>query len=120
MELTGTVRHLILDFLIRSHADDRKTPLEQPPIGRDADSLLSLFAVLADSTLNESPGRITLLENVLNFSELGLAEPVLRAVSAAGYETPTPIQAQAIPLVISGCDLLGVAQTGTGKSRFST
>ncbi|MBC7815568.1 MAG: DEAD/DEAH box helicase, partial [Planctomycetaceae bacterium] len=56
------------------------------------------------------------MESVLSFSELGLAEPILRAVSAAGYETPTPIQAQAIPLVISGCDLLGVAQTGTGKT----
>ena len=77
---------------------------------------MSLFAVLADSTLNESPGRITLLENVLNFCELGLAEPIVRAVAAAGYEIPTPIQAQAIPLVISGCDLLGVAQTGTGKT----
>jgi hypothetical protein len=53
------VSHLILDFLIRSHADDRKTPLGQPPIGRDADSLLNLFAVLADSTLNESSGRTT-------------------------------------------------------------
>ena len=59
MELTGTVRHLILDFLIRSHVDDRKTPLEQPPNGRDAGSLLSLFAVLADSTHNESPRRPT-------------------------------------------------------------
>jgi ATP-dependent RNA helicase RhlE len=56
------------------------------------------------------------MESVLKFSELGLAEPVVRAVQAAGYETPTPIQAQAIPLVISGGDLLGVAQTGTGKT----
>lgn len=56
------------------------------------------------------------MENVLKFSELGLAEPVVCAVTAAGYETPTPIQAQAIPLVINGGDLLGVAQTGTGKT----
>jgi ATP-dependent RNA helicase RhlE len=47
---------------------------------------------------------------------MGLVEPIVRAVSAAGYTTPTPIQAQAIPVVISGCDLLGVAQTGTGKT----
>jgi len=47
---------------------------------------------------------------------MGLADPIVRAVEAAGYEVPTPIQAQAIPLVISGCDLLGVAQTGTGKT----
>ena len=56
------------------------------------------------------------MESVLKFSELGLAEPIVRAVEAAGYEIPTPIQAQAIPLVISGGDLLGVAQTGTGKT----
>jgi ATP-dependent RNA helicase RhlE len=56
------------------------------------------------------------MESVLTFSELGLAEPVVRAVTAAGYETPTPIQAEAIPLVINGGDLLGVAQTGTGKT----
>ena len=52
----------------------------------------------------------------MSFSELGLAEPIVRAVEAAGYETPTPIQAQSIPLVIGGGDLLGVAQTGTGKT----
>ena len=56
------------------------------------------------------------MESVLTFSELGLTESVLRAVTAAGYETPTPIQAQAIPLVINGGDVLGVAQTGTGKT----
>ena len=52
----------------------------------------------------------------MKFSELGLAEPIVRAVETAGYEIPTPIQEQSIPLVISGCDLLGVAQTGTGKT----
>jgi ATP-dependent RNA helicase RhlE len=56
------------------------------------------------------------LESVLKFSELGLAEPIVRAVEAAGYEIPTPIQSQSIPLVIGGGDLLGVAQTGTGKT----
>lgn len=56
------------------------------------------------------------MESVLKFSELGLAEPIVRAVEAAGYEIPTPIQEQSIPLVITGSDLLGVAQTGTGKT----
>jgi ATP-dependent RNA helicase RhlE len=51
-----------------------------------------------------------------SFSTLGLAEPLLRAVSAAGYERPTPIQAQAIPHLLAGHDLLGCAQTGTGKT----
>ncbi|GAA0576496.1 DEAD/DEAH box helicase [Craurococcus roseus] len=50
------------------------------------------------------------------FSELGLAAPLLRALEEAGYETPTPIQAQAIPTVLEGRDLLGIAQTGTGKT----
>lgn len=52
----------------------------------------------------------------MTFAELGLAEPLLRAVSAAGYSIPTPIQLQAIPHVIAGRDLLGCAQTGTGKT----
>src|SRR4051794_3053496 len=52
----------------------------------------------------------------MQFSDLRLAEPILRALSAEGYSTPTPIQAQAIPHVMEGKDLLGVAQTGTGKT----
>ena len=51
-----------------------------------------------------------------NFNELGLSEPILRAISDAGYTTPTPIQAKAIPQVLSGGDLLAGAQTGTGKT----
>jgi superfamily II DNA/RNA helicase len=56
----------------------------------------------------------------MSFSDLGLSEPVLRAVADAGYETPTPIQAQAIPYVLMGRDVLGVAQTGTGKTASFT
>ena len=51
-----------------------------------------------------------------SFSELGLREPLLRAVREQGYETPTPIQVQAIPHVLAGRDVLGCAQTGTGKT----
>ena len=50
------------------------------------------------------------------FTDLKLAEPLLRALASEGYETPTPIQAKAIPHVMTGCDLLGIAQTGTGKT----
>ncbi|WP_341363524.1 DEAD/DEAH box helicase [Thalassospira sp. SN3W] len=50
------------------------------------------------------------------FSDLGLAEPVLRALKHEGYDAPTPIQAQAIPSLLEGKDLLGIAQTGTGKT----
>jgi ATP-dependent RNA helicase RhlE len=60
---------------------------------------------------------LNLLEQVLtNFSSLNLAEPIAKAVAAEGYSTPTPIQAQAIPPVLAGKDLLGIAQTGTGKT----
>jgi ATP-dependent RNA helicase RhlE len=52
----------------------------------------------------------------MQFSDLRLAEPILRALTAEGYSVPTPIQAQAIPHVLAGKDLLGVAQTGTGKT----
>src|ERR1700743_1224973 len=50
------------------------------------------------------------------FSDLGLSTPVLRAIADAGYDNPTPIQVQAIPYVLAGRDLLGCAQTGTGKT----
>jgi ATP-dependent RNA helicase RhlE len=52
----------------------------------------------------------------LNFTTLGVAEPLLRALAAENYIEPTPIQAQAIPLILSGRDVLGLAQTGTGKT----
>lgn len=50
------------------------------------------------------------------FSELGLSSPVLQALDAIGYETPSPIQAEMIPYVMEGRDVLGQAQTGTGKT----
>jgi ATP-dependent RNA helicase RhlE len=50
------------------------------------------------------------------FNELGLAAPLLRALEEEGYTTPTPIQAQAIPAALQGRDVLGIAQTGTGKT----
>jgi ATP-dependent RNA helicase RhlE len=56
----------------------------------------------------------------MNFSELNLAPAILKAVLEQGYDTPTPIQAQAIPAVLEGRDLLGGAQTGTGKTAAFT
>ncbi|WP_086013407.1 DEAD/DEAH box helicase [Schlesneria paludicola] len=52
----------------------------------------------------------------MSFADLGLCEPIVNAVTAEGYENPTPIQAQAIPHVMQGRDLFGCAQTGTGKT----
>ena len=56
----------------------------------------------------------------MTFDELNLAPAILKAVHEQGYETPTPIQAQAIPAVLEGHDLLGGAQTGTGKTAAFT
>ncbi len=52
----------------------------------------------------------------MSFKTFGLAEPLVRAVTKQGYSTPTPIQAQAIPAVLSRRDVVGIAQTGTGKT----
>ncbi|GJL96291.1 MAG: DEAD/DEAH box helicase [Hyphobacterium sp.] len=60
------------------------------------------------------------VEFLTQFTELGLSEPVLKALTAEGYTDPTPIQAQAIPALMAGRDLLGTAQTGTGKTAAFT
>jgi ATP-dependent RNA helicase RhlE len=52
----------------------------------------------------------------MSFQSLGLIEPILKAINEEGYTTPTPIQAEAIPIVLKRIDLLGCAQTGTGKT----
>jgi ATP-dependent RNA helicase RhlE len=54
--------------------------------------------------------------NTITFASLGLSEPLCRALAAQDYVTPTPIQAEAIPHLLAGRDLLGIAQTGTGKT----
>ena len=56
----------------------------------------------------------------MTFDTLGLSEPLLRAVCETGYTTPTPIQAQAIPAILEGRDLMAAAQTGTGKTAGFT
>jgi superfamily II DNA/RNA helicase len=60
------------------------------------------------------------MEETISFADLGLGPEILKAVAEAGYSTPTPIQAQAIPVVLQGRDVLGVAQTGTGKTAGFT
>ena len=56
----------------------------------------------------------------MKFTELGLNESLLKAVKDQGYDTPTPIQKKAIPLIIEGKDVLAAAQTGTGKTAGFT
>jgi ATP-dependent RNA helicase RhlE len=52
----------------------------------------------------------------MTFKELNIIEPILKALEDEGYDNPTPIQTQSIPLLLSGKDILGSAQTGTGKT----
>lgn len=59
-------------------------------------------------------------ESLVSFEDLGLSPEVLEAVKLAGYETPSPIQAKAIPALLQGANLLGTAQTGTGKTAAFT
>jgi ATP-dependent RNA helicase RhlE len=56
------------------------------------------------------------MTNMITFKELNISEPILKALINKKYETPTPIQEQAIPAALNGQDLLGIAQTGTGKT----
>ncbi len=60
------------------------------------------------------------MQTEVSFASLGLAEPLLRAIADTGYTHPTPIQVQAIPMVMEGSDLLAAAQTGTGKTAGFT
>ncbi len=56
----------------------------------------------------------------MSFSKLGLSKPILRAIEEEGYNQPTPVQAQAIPIILSKKDVLAGAQTGTGKTAGFT
>ncbi|MBU6418632.1 MAG: DEAD/DEAH box helicase [Proteobacteria bacterium] len=67
-----------------------------------------------------SPEVEAALVEAADFASLGLSEPILSALAEKGYSKPTPIQAQAIPVVLMGRDVLGVAQTGTGKTAGFT
>ncbi len=58
--------------------------------------------------------------NIVNFQELGLKKPILSTLVKQGYKTPTPIQLQAIPPILNGRDVVGLAQTGTGKTAAFT
>jgi ATP-dependent RNA helicase DeaD len=60
--------------------------------------------------------RTTMTNPIVSFNQMGLPEPILQAVQELGYEQPSPIQAESIPSLLTGRDILGQAQTGTGKT----
>ncbi len=99
---------LLRDRSIASHPDK--------PLSR-GDRQSIPCACASDSVGSRPPGLFACESTHLtNFSDFGLADPILKALTASGYTTPTPIQAQAIPHLMQGRDLLGIAQTGTGKT----
>src|ERR1051325_11588454 len=55
-------------------------------------------------------------KDTMNFSQLGLTDAQLRVCESLGYTTPTPIQTKAVPMILSGSDVIGCAETGTGKT----
>jgi len=81
----------------------------KPPASRN---LTKKIKPPPNSPVSEEPAPLDLT----TFTDLSLAEPIMRAIAELGFEAPTPIQARAIPLLLAGRDLIGQAQTGTGKT----
>ena len=92
--------------------DDVTSELEKPAEAEDATAATDSATLNEDSADEEDVGD----ESLVTFDDLGLSPEVLEAVKLAGYETPSPIQAKAIPALLQGANLLGTAQTGTGKT----
>lgn len=67
-----------------------------------------------------APAPLKIVQRRMKFTDLGLSPNLLSAIADAGYDTPTPIQAGAIPIALTGRDVLGIAQTGTGKTASFT
>ncbi len=91
-----------------------------PASGADGSPALGADGSASGADALSVPTTEAVPEALPPFTELGLSEPILRAVAEMGYVHPTPIQAQAIPFVLAGRDVLGVAQTGTGKTASFT
>ncbi len=97
----------------KEYAESKKDcaePVEEQPM--DPIAPLQGDSTDVDESSEEEPGD----EALVTFEDLGLADEVLEAIKAMNYETPSPIQAKAIPALLQGANLLGTAQTGTGKT----
>jgi ATP-dependent RNA helicase RhlE len=77
--------------------------------------MVSPHGLLYASPPNDLPGNLS-----MSFSSLALSDAILTAVAEQGYETPSPIQAEAIPAILEGKDVMAAAQTGTGKTAGFT
>ena len=88
---------------------------EEKKAKKHDDSLSAVSSGVAESTLLADDG-LDDEEELTAFEDLGLADYVVKAIKAMGFESPTPIQEQSIPLLLKRCDLIGKAQTGTGKT----
>lgn len=91
-------------------------PLVDMPISPRLDTPSQKDSINQDNNQSENSQNDNNQSDTQTFDTLGLARPILSALKSAGYTTPTPIQAQAIPLAIDGKDLLLSAQTGSGKT----
>src|SRR3954453_13888209 len=74
------------------------------------------FPTPYEEWLSAAPGWRRVSRSMSSFQEFGLAEAVVHGVQSMGYSDPTPIQERAIPIVLQGKDVMGSAQTGTGKT----
>lgn len=98
---------------VRKRKTATKHPIKTGPVD-------SVIADLPEAQSSVLPTDTETPAETASFYELGLSRPILEAIEEIGYTTPTPIQYQAIPEVLAGHDVLGVAQTGTGKTASFT
>ena len=96
----------------KEYAESKKDCAESVVAEVQPEETLDPIAPLQGDSMDADEGD----ESLVTFEDLGLAPEVLEAVKKAGYETPSPIQAKAIPALLQGSNLLGTAQTGTGKT----
>jgi len=96
----------------REYAESKKDCAESAEAEVQSEETLDPITPLQGDSMDADEGD----ESLVTFDDLGLIPEVLEAVKKAGYETPSPIQAMAIPALLQGANLLGTAQTGTGKT----
>jgi superfamily II DNA/RNA helicase len=117
----GAEAGLEVSLLESSSSNDQNTPAPEAEAETEA-STDAASTPVADEAVSAEPEKPVEppKEPEITFDDLGLSEEVLKAVKETGYTTPTPIQAKSIPQVLMGRDIVGIAQTGTGKTASFT